>query len=85
MPDGTGFEIISLSALEESWEAGQEKHRSELYPFIFEKTQVNLKFNALMFPLNLAFDLRVTVDYPGDLVPSDFCTKISLKIIWMDI
>lgn len=67
--DGCGFEIIRLTALEESHAKGMVKHRSELCTlYIREKSD---SFNIIwsMPPNSLVRkDLRLTVDNPEDLV-----------------
>ena len=67
--DGCGFEFISLDALKQSHNLGEDRHRSELCTlyirenldkFKILKESPNSKYNRL--------DLRLTVDYPEDLV-----------------
>lgn len=69
VPDGSFYEIISLTALEESWERGDQRHRSELCTlYIFEHQE---KFKISRVPCPAAFnrpDMRLTVDWPEDLI-----------------
>ena len=75
--DGTGFEIINIKSLKYSHKFGKKKHRSEfctLYirensnKFKYEKLKIDKKYNRQ--------DLRLTVDYPEDLI---LCRKIYSK------
>ena len=69
LPDGAFFEIISLAALEASWEAGKKQHRSELCSmYIFEHPE-EFKIRIHDVPAKLARkDIRLTVDWPEDLI-----------------
>lgn len=69
LPDGAGFEIIKLTALEKSHEQGNDKHRSELCT-LFIRENIN-KFKVLDIEPDKHLqrgDLRLTVDYPEDLI-----------------
>lgn len=75
--DGVGFEIISLKSLKYSHEFGKSKHRSELCSlFIRENLD---KFKCERLKANNLYnrkDLRLTVDYPEDLI---LCREIYTK------
>ena len=69
LPDGIGFEIIGLGALKKSHEKGDARSRSELVTeYIFRrKNQFKIRpFNVK--PHLRRHDLRLTVDYPEDLI-----------------
>jgi spore coat polysaccharide biosynthesis protein SpsF len=72
--DGCGFEILSMKALIKSHMNGQEKHRSEFCSlYIRENVEMfNIIKTAPSSEL-IRNDLRLTVDYPEDLV---VCRKI---------
>ena len=67
--DGVGFEIISLKSLKYSHKFGKSKHRSELCSLAIRE---NLsKFKCERLKVNNLYnrkDLRLTVDYPEDLI-----------------
>ena len=67
--DGVGFEIISLKSLKYSHKFGKSKHRSELCSLYIRE---NLsKFKCERLKVNNLYnrkDLRLTVDYPEDLI-----------------
>lgn len=67
--DGCGFEIISLSALEESHLKGESRHRSELCTLYIREHLQNFRISKVFPTENLIRkDLRLTVDNPEDLV-----------------
>ncbi len=67
--DGCGFEIISLSALKRSHEKGSERHRSELCTLYIRENKESFNISFLQPPeFLIRKDLRLTVDYPEDLV-----------------
>lgn len=67
--DGCGFEIIKLEALEKSHIHGNKKHRSELCTLYIRENAKDFKINKIAPPKDLIRnDLRLTVDYPEDLV-----------------
>ena len=75
--DGCGFEIISMSALTESHKKGKKDHLEHCSLFIKENFK---KFKILKFlaPKKLnRKDIRLTVDYPEDLV---ICRRIYAKL-----
>jgi spore coat polysaccharide biosynthesis protein SpsF len=66
--DGTGFEIISLKALEASHERGDKRHRSELCTLYIRENSNYFKIGKVLPPKRLIRkDLRLTVDNPEDL------------------
>jgi spore coat polysaccharide biosynthesis protein SpsF len=72
--DGCGFEIISMNALIKSHKYGKDKHRSE-FCSLFIRENLHM-FNIIKKAPTLDLirnDLRLTVDYPEDLV---ICRKI---------
>ncbi|PIQ85204.1 MAG: acylneuraminate cytidylyltransferase [Candidatus Omnitrophica bacterium CG11_big_fil_rev_8_21_14_0_20_45_26] len=69
LPDGAYFEIIRYQALKRSWDEGGAPYRNELCTrFIFDhQDQFTIKQHAV--PLEVqADDVRLTVDWPEDLV-----------------
>jgi spore coat polysaccharide biosynthesis protein SpsF len=67
--DGIGFEIINLAALKYSHKFGTAKHRSE-FCSLFIRENVK-KFKCQKLTIDKKFDrkdLRLTVDYPEDLI-----------------
>lgn len=75
--DGTGFEIITKKALEYSHKFGQKKHRSELCSLYIRENLDKFKCEKLVMEKKyIRKDIRLTVDYPEDLV---LCRKIYMK------
>lgn len=69
VPDGSGIEIISLQAYKRSWANGQRKHRSELCSLYIREHKNDFKIGYLQAPKGIhRTDIRLTVDYPEDLV-----------------
>ena len=67
--DGCGFEIIKLNALKESHDKGDIKHRSELCTLFIREHKDDFQIQQLYPPKELnRKDLRLTVDYPEDLI-----------------
>ena len=77
--DGCGFEIITKKALNESWKKGEDKHRSE-YCSLYIRENINIfKVVKLNCPKELSRkDLRLTVDYPEDLI---VCREIFKQVL----
>lgn len=66
--DGTGFEIMSQSALEISHERGDDRHRSEHCSLYIRENKSDFKISKVICPEELnRKDLRLTVDNPEDL------------------
>ena len=77
--DGCGFEIISREALKTSWDKGNSKHRSELCSLYIRENKKNFKINQIEANDKLKRkDIRLTVDYPEDLV---VCREIYNKFV----
>ena len=72
--DGSGFEILSLTALQKSHLMGEDKHRSELCTLYIRENISQFKVEKPK-PLQelVRKDLRLTVDNPEDLV---VCRKL---------
>jgi spore coat polysaccharide biosynthesis protein SpsF len=69
VPDGAGFEIINLEAYKKSWAKGTHKHRSELCSLYIREHKSDFKIEYLKPPKSICrTDIRLTVDYPEDLV-----------------
>ena len=69
VPDGSGFEIIKLNAYETSHAYGEARHRSELCSLYIRENKNKFNIHLLDKPLSIARpDIRLTVDYPEDLV-----------------
>jgi len=67
--DGCGFEIIKLNALKESLHKGQRKHHSELCTLYIRENENDFKIKQLLPPKELIRkELRLTVDFPEDLI-----------------
>lgn len=66
---GCGFEILKLTALEQSHQNGDRRHRSELCTLYIRENPGQFKVSRYRPPESLIRkDLRLTVDYPEDLV-----------------
>ena len=78
LPEGAYFELIDLKALKDAHERGEQRHRSELctlYMFEHPERYKTLKFDA---PETVRRpDLRLTVDYPEDLI---VCREIATAL-----
>lgn len=67
--DGCGFQILSLNALKKSHKEGENKHRSELCSLFIRENKDKFKIQYITPPKELLRkDIRLTVDYPEDLV-----------------
>ena len=67
--DGCGFEIISTPSLQKSWRDGDSRHRSELCSLYVRENRNLFSICQLPEPTLLSRkDLRLTVDYPEDLI-----------------
>lgn len=67
--DGCGFQILALDALRESHRKGTSKHRSEFCSlYIRENPDDFTIIRSAPPPPLIRKDLRLTVDYPEDLV-----------------
>lgn len=69
VPDGSGFEIHQLSALQRSHDNGARKHRSELCSLYIRENKDKFKIQYIDAPAEIRrVEIRLTVDYPEDLV-----------------
>jgi spore coat polysaccharide biosynthesis protein SpsF len=69
VPEGTHFEIYKLSALEESHDRGSPDERSELCNLYIRRRLDQFRIEIIDVPASWKrMDLRLTVDYPEDLV-----------------
>ncbi len=69
VPEGCHFEIYTLRALEESHDQGDERHRSEYCSLYIREHRGDFKIEIVAAPAEVnRLDLRLTVDYPEDLV-----------------
>ncbi|OGX49096.1 MAG: hypothetical protein A3G88_06300 [Omnitrophica WOR_2 bacterium RIFCSPLOWO2_12_FULL_63_16] len=69
LPEGCHFEIYTLEALERSHRLGDARHRSELCSLYVREHLDDFRVEVLPIPPSLErLDLRLTVDYPEDLV-----------------
>jgi spore coat polysaccharide biosynthesis protein SpsF len=66
--DGCGFEILTLASLQKSHDQGSAKHRSELCSLYIRETGLFKIFNIEPPKSWMRKDLRLTVDYPEDLI-----------------
>lgn len=67
--DGCGYEIIKLKALQVSHSNGKSRHRSELCTLYIRENFKKFKIYKITPPKYLIRnDLRLTVDYPEDLI-----------------
>lgn len=69
VPDGAGFEILSMRALRRSHHEGEARHRSELCSLYIREHLDKFRVESLDVPRDVQrLDLRLTVDYPEDLI-----------------
>jgi len=69
VPDGCGIEIISMDTLYTSHRDGEDRHRSEFCSLYIRENRERFKIQSLKPPKEiLRTDIRLTVDYPEDLV-----------------
>lgn len=69
LPEGTNFEIYRLEALEHSHRNGQDEHRSEMCSWYARQNADEFAIDVVAPPALLQrTDLRLTVDYPEDLI-----------------
>ena len=67
--DGCNFEIIRMSALRTSHDQGEDRHLSELCTLYIRENKGEFKISFIDPPEYLnRRDLRLTVDYPEDLI-----------------
>jgi spore coat polysaccharide biosynthesis protein SpsF len=76
--DGCGYEIINLSALKLSHKNGKKRHRSEFCSLYIRQNKNKFINSEVKVPnYLLRKDLRLTVDYPEDLI---LCRQIYKKL-----
>lgn len=69
LPEGSGFEIITMDTLLRCHDRGSARHRSELCTLYVREHQDEFQVDVLEPPPELQrSDLRLTIDYPEDLV-----------------
>ena len=74
LPDGAGYCFFSMEALKKSHHDGDRRHRSELVSLFIYENQEKFKIYTELPPKELRRpDVRVTVDYPEDLI---FCRRL---------
>lgn len=78
--DGCGYEIINLRSLKISHKLGTSKHRSELCTLYIRENLEKFKVNKVS-PEDILCrkDLRLTVDYPEDLIVCREVYKFIIK------
>jgi spore coat polysaccharide biosynthesis protein SpsF len=69
LPEGSGFEIISLDALKQSHQRGERRNKSELVTSYIREHPAEFSIMSFDIPQKLKrSDVRLTVDYPEDLI-----------------
>lgn len=75
--DGCAFEILSMKALIQSHKMGKKRHKSELCSLFIRENLNRFKTKKIDAPKFLVRrDIRLTIDYPEDLV---ICREIHKK------
>jgi N,N'-diacetyllegionaminate synthase len=79
LPDGSYCEIITLSSLKDAHERGEPRHRSELCTLYMFEHPERYKHLTVQAPPKVcrAKDIRLTVDYPEDLI---VCRRIAEEL-----
>jgi spore coat polysaccharide biosynthesis protein SpsF len=74
LPDGSGFEIITLDTLRRCHDKGDDRHRSELCTLYVRDHQEDFRVEVMEPSADARRpDIRLTIDYPEDLV---LCRRI---------
>jgi len=69
LPEGAAFSIFTVEALQRSHELGEDRHRSEYISLYVRDHMDDFKVEVIdVPPLVRRPDIRLTVDYPEDLV-----------------
>jgi spore coat polysaccharide biosynthesis protein SpsF len=69
LPDGSGFEIITLETLQRCHDLGERRHRSELCTLYVREHQQDFQVDVIEPPSDVRRpDVRLTIDYPEDLI-----------------
>lgn len=75
LPDGSGFEMITMATLRRSHREGERRHRSELCTLFVREHRDQFRVDVVLPPPELRRpELRLTIDYPEDLV---LCRRIA--------
>lgn len=75
LPDGSGFEMITMETLRRSHREGEPRHRSELCTLFVREHRDEFQVDVILPPRELRRpELRLTIDYPEDLV---LCRRIA--------
>ena len=78
VPEGGYFEIYTMEALERSHRLGDARHRSELCSLYVREHLDDFAVEVLPIPPEVdRLDLRLTVDYPEDLV---LCRRVYAQL-----
>lgn len=78
LPEGCHFELYTMEALERSHRLGEARHRSEICNLYVREHLADFKVDVLPIPSQLErLDLRLTVDYPEDLV---LCRRVYARL-----
>lgn len=81
--DGCAFEIISMKALIQSHKMGKKRHKSELCSLFIRENLNKFKTHKIVTPkFLLRRDIRLTIDYPEDLI---ICREIYKKFKNQDL
>ena len=74
LPEGAHFEIYTLDALERSHDGGDDRHRSEHCSLYIREHRDEFTIEVMPVSEDVRrLDLRLTIDYPEDLV---LCRRI---------
>lgn len=74
LPEGSHFEVFRLDALQRSHDRGDSRHRSELCSLYIREHREEFQLAVVPVPPAVQRqDLRLTIDYPEDLV---LCRRI---------
>lgn len=77
--DGCGFEIITTDSMRRSWALGDSFYRSELCSLFIRHNKDLFNIQLIPCPSELIRkDLRLTVDYPEDLI---VCRSVYSKLV----
>ncbi len=75
LPDGSGFEMITMETLRRSHRDGERRHRSELCTLYVREHRDEFQVDVILPPREVRRpELRLTIDYPEDLV---LCRRIT--------
>lgn len=69
LPDGSGFELITIEAYKKSWKQGGVRHRSEYCSLYVYENKNKFKIQYIEIPSEIKrTDIRLTIDNPEDLI-----------------